>query len=111
MHFRDGPNDIEAQAKTSVLPRTGRIGLPESIEDEWQKFRTNSFAGIADAYLELIADPSKIDTDLTFFGELQGIRQQVINDLLQAVRIRENRARSNSLRPNIDSLRRCRRTD
>src|SRR5215475_4356805 len=86
MHFCNAPDDIEAKPEAAVLPRSRRIALFEPIEHEWQEVRVNALAGIAHAYVELISTSSKIDADLAvLFSELQRIRQQVIDNLLQPV--------------------------
>jgi len=93
VQFYQAADDGEADAEPAVLARAGAVGLTEVLEDVRQKVGTDPRAVIGDDDLGLLARALERDFDPTAFGrELDGVRQQVPDHLLQAVWVAGDRA-------------------
>jgi hypothetical protein len=70
----------------SAVDAGGRsIGLPERFEDVWQEVGRHPLSGVADLDLDAVLDTFQLDMDGAAVGrELDGVRQQVGHDLLEA---------------------------
>ena len=99
--------DGEAQAGAAVLARGARVGLLERLEDQPLLLRRDADAGVLDgegddlrclAEHRVIGAPalrreSDAHVDVAVRGELDGVGEQVLEDLLEALRIAVHRAR------------------
>src|SRR5262249_9602514 len=78
----------QPQPQAAEAPRHRSVGLPEAVEDVRQKFRLDALAAVdyddADAFG--VALHPQLDPP-AFGGEFDGVREQVPNYLLQAVRV------------------------
>ena len=80
--------DRQAQARTAVTAIGGAIGLAEGFEDAFLLIRGDTNAGIAHRKGDAL--PRRAghrQADLALFSELDGVGQQVLEDLLQALAI------------------------
>jgi len=78
----------QAQACTAVTAIGGAVGLAESFEDAFLLIRGDTNAGIAHGKGNAL--PRRAghrQADLALFSELDGVGQQVLEDLLQALAI------------------------
>ncbi|OEZ48764.1 hypothetical protein DUGA6_63190 [Duganella sp. HH105] len=84
--------DRQSQAGAAVLAGGGAVGLREGIENARARFAGDADAGIvhfetqADG-LRILVHHGHLDRDLAAVGELDGVAQQVEDDLAQPVRI------------------------
>jgi hypothetical protein len=86
-------NDGQAQAETAVLPFAGTVGLPKTVENVRQKFRRDAFAVVGDDDFDVRID--LFEPHLHFpvaLGKLYRVREQIPDDLLQAVGVAGNRS-------------------
>ena len=94
-----------------MVARERAVGLAEALEEMRQELRRDAFAGVADAQLDVRVDALEANLHASVpRRELDRIRQQVPDNLLQPLRIAGNRnARliDGGLQP--DALRRRRR--
>src|SRR5262245_33331912 len=93
--------DSEPKAGTAVLARGARVGLLEGFENEPLLFESDADAGVLNGEgtdlrgcveHRMISTPTlrgKTDTnhDLTVSGELDGVGEQILQDLLEPLRI------------------------
>src|SRR5438128_5050671 len=64
------------------------LGLREAIKNEWQKLRADAAAVVADDEARALAAAQQLNVNLAAIGrELDGVRQQVPDDLLQSRRV------------------------
>src|SRR3989442_14315332 len=93
MHLDDVSHDGQADAQAAILARGGRIGLTESIEDVRQESGLDAYAGIFDRDLDLAlgAPQTRLDAP-TLIRELDGVREQIPESLLQTVGVAEDHA-------------------
>ena len=106
MQFDDVADDGEAESEAAAAPCGGRVGLAEAFEDVRQERRVDAAAGIADPHLDRRIAP--LDRDLhppTLGRELDRVREQIGDDLLQALLIAEHRGRGieHGLNPDVPS--------
>src|ERR1051325_3985759 len=81
-------HDRQAQPEPAVLARARAVGLAKALEDEGQKLRLDSRAGIADGDLDVRANAFESHLHAPVSGsKLDGVREQVPDDLLQAIRV------------------------
>src|SRR5262249_41275312 len=93
MHLDDVTRDGQAETQTAVFPRGRAVGLAETLEDVRQKLRLDADAGIADRDLDLAFDAPKPRFDApAFIRELDGVREQIPESLLQPAGVAEDRA-------------------
>src|SRR5262249_21184734 len=82
MHLSYGANDIEAEAQTAMLSGSRCIGLPEPVEYEGQKFRTDTLACVTHTDVVSVIYALIIDLNRTALTcELKRVCQEVINNL------------------------------
>ena len=93
MHLDDVSHDGQADAQAAILARGGRVGLAEPIEDVRQKSGLDAYAGIFDRDLDLAlgAPQARFDAP-AFVRELDGVREQIPDGLLQTVGVAEDHA-------------------
>src|SRR5579859_5270548 len=98
--------DRQSQAGAAVFATGRGVGLLECLEDDLLLLRRNADAGIGDfecdhrrrlAEHRMIAAPAAqcgadIEPDAALRGELEGVRQEVLQDLLQAFGVGEDAA-------------------
>src|SRR5262249_45272452 len=117
---RDLAADCEAEPRAAVLAGRRAVGLLESLEDDLLLFRRDPDPGVGDRDREHRARrvqrldrraPSatgRLDAkgDRALLGELEGVGEEVLDDLLEAGRIREERAGDvgSDLDPEADAL-------
>ena len=83
------PNDGEAETQPSMAARRGRIRLTEPIEHEGQHVGSNADAGIGDLNFGGTIRASQSDGNQTIGArELERVRKNVPENLLQPVRVR-----------------------
>src|SRR5215471_16213544 len=93
MHLDQMTHDGQAETEATILARRCTVRLPESVEDMRQKFRVDSYAGIADGNLNPVSDPLQLRIDVTSrVRELDCVRQEVPDDLLYTVSVTHNHA-------------------
>src|SRR5687767_13034256 len=84
----------QTQTETAMYPRRAALELAEPVEDEGEKSRLDPLAGVAHGEPDVRAFAFETDRDLSFRRrELDGVGQQVPNDLLQTVRVSQHRPR------------------
>ena len=78
-------HDAEAEPEAAVRPRAGAVCLPEPLEDVRQELCADPLARIAHGELDVRLGAPEVDVDAPAFGrELDGIRQEVPDHLLEA---------------------------
>src|SRR5262245_65705639 len=83
-------NERQTESQPAIAPCARRVGLPEAVEDEWQEFRLDAFAIVADCDADMIGGALHPQLDPPAFGrELDRVCQEVPYDLLQASRVAE----------------------
>ena len=98
VHEIDKPRaDGKAEAGAFMAAGRGRVDLRELLEHALQLVRRDTDAGIFDADLQMhdaVRDlAGDIDQDMTLFGELDGIAQQVGDDLAETPGIADDEGR------------------
>ena len=89
----DVADDRQAQAEAAGLARRAGVGLAEPLEHERQELRLNADAGVADDDLDVRVDALEPHLHAAALRrELDGVRQQVPDHLLQAIGIAGDRA-------------------
>src|SRR5204863_9920406 len=89
----------DREAGAAVPAGAGAVRLPEPLEDVREEIRADALAGVADGEPGAVVDALERDADPpTARRELHRVRDQVPDDLLQALRVslprdRERRAR------------------
>ena len=106
MQFDQPLREREAQARPFVLPRQGRVHLAELLEERGQVFRGDPDPRVGDADHHGFPVQPPIDRDAAAgVRELDGVREQVIEDLLQLQRIgREFDRPRGDVGPDFDPL-------
>ncbi|MFM1944605.1 MAG: hypothetical protein RI897_3587 [Verrucomicrobiota bacterium] len=90
MHeFDEAFGDGEAKAGAAVFPGGGHVGLGEGLEQAGGLFRGHADAGVGDREFELdggigMFEQFGCDADLAFLGELDGVIDEVGDDLAEA---------------------------
>src|SRR6267142_5127012 len=80
------PHNREPQAKSTMLARGRAVGLAETIEYIRKETRTNTLTSVTYAELEVVCGAFHLYLNTSAARrELDRIRQQVPNDLLQTV--------------------------
>ena len=88
MQFDKLTHDGQANAHSSMLPRAGGVGLPETVKNIRQEFLGNACTRIDNPELDMRIGLFQNDLNRSVFGcELDRIRQQIPNDLLNPVGI------------------------
>ena len=88
VQFDDGLCDRQTETEPAMRPRGAAVGLPETIEHVGHERRRNPLTGIADGHLDVTVAGLERELDASFRRrELDGVRQQVPDHLLDAVRI------------------------
>ena len=86
------PADGQAQPGAAVLARGGHVGLRERLEQLRRLLRRHADAGVAHGELELhllagALEQFDVEPDLAALGELDGVVDEVGQDLAEAERI------------------------
>ena len=98
MHFDEMANNCQAEAQASESSGRCAVGLTESVEDMRQELGFNPYTVVADGDFDLISGAAQTHFDTpAFVRELDGIRQQVPDDLLQTIGVAENSLSSPSI--------------
>ena len=85
----------EPDSEAGMRARRGRVRLPKPVEDVGQERRRDTAAGVRHADLLVVSTRFDVDVDATALGrEANGVGEQVPHDLLQAVRVTRDDARS-----------------
>ena len=93
MKFYQVPRDRQAEPESASRSADHRFRLAETIEDIGQEVRADSLAGIPHRQFDVRIRTFESNTDQTTgWRELDRIRQQVPDNLLQPVRISRNNA-------------------
>src|SRR5688572_6893458 len=88
MHFDDVTDDRQPEPQTTCLARRSGVRLTESLEDVREELRSNTDPRIADGDLHVRVDAFETKLDPPEFRcELDGVGDEVPDDLLQTVRI------------------------
>src|SRR5436190_6110041 len=91
MQFHEMLDDRKPQPETTETSGDRLIGLLESIEDVRKELRTNPDTGVRHGNLGVRSDLAEPHRDLSAFrSELDCVRKQVPDDLLDACRVRRN---------------------
>ncbi len=97
---RDFAADGQAQSRPAELSRRSHVGLLERFEDDVELFFRDSDAGIghgegygrpANAGDAMVARELDVERDAALVGEFEGVGEQILEDLLQAGRIGQQR--------------------
>src|SRR5262245_25671966 len=93
MHLDDVSDDGQADAQAAILARGRAVGLAKPIEDVRQKSGIDAYAGVRERDLDLALDAPEARFDApAFIRELDGVREQIPDDLLQTVGVAEDHA-------------------
>src|SRR6266852_1924783 len=93
MQLHELPDEGEAQAETAERARIRAVPLAEAVKHVGKKCRLDAHAGVRDGDLRCSTRLHQPNLHAAPLGrELQGIGQQVPQDLLQASRVAQNRA-------------------
>src|SRR5262245_39093110 len=93
MHLDDVSHDGQADAQAAIFARGGRVGLAEPIEDVRQKSGLDAYAGIFDRDRDLALGAPQASLDApALVRELDGVRKQVPEGLLQTAGVAEGHA-------------------
>src|SRR5262249_50986763 len=98
---RDLAADREAEPRAAVFAAGRPVGLLEGLEDDSLFFERNADAGVADRKgYHLVGFPESlgrviastfgqtdVERDMPFVGELEGVREEVLENLLQSLRV------------------------
>ena len=85
MRFHEVLHDGQAQSEAALNPGRRTVRLTERLEDRRQKVRRNPFAGIGDLQFDIRIDLPQPEMERAAARrELDGVRQQVRNHLLEA---------------------------
>src|SRR3989442_60960 len=89
------PNDGQPQAEATELACARIIGLAEAFEDMRQELGVDPYAGVADCDLGVRINPFEPDLYLPPLGcELDRVRQEIPDHLLEAARVAGDRPRA-----------------
>ena len=89
--FYQMPDDREAKTQSTVSACRGTIGLPETLKDVRQKLRSNAWTCVTNFDLHICLVLTNTDADnAARESKLRSIRQQVPNNLLEAVNVAGN---------------------
>src|ERR1700749_1712586 len=92
VQFDQLANDGEAETHASVNPVGAGVGLAKAVEDVRQEFGIDAHPGILHLYLYARAGASQPDRYLPVrVRELDGVRDEIPDHLLQAVGVAVNR--------------------
>jgi len=81
-------DDCQTQAETFVFRLVGFVRLAKRIENERQKIGANARAVVVYFQPRVRSGAFEADFDSSFFaGEFDGVREQIPDDLLQALRV------------------------
>ena len=85
-------HDRQPEAEAAVLARRRRVALPEPLEQVRNELRLDADAGVGHADLDVGVHALEQDLDLAVLRrELDGVGQQVPDDLLKPARIAGDR--------------------
>src|SRR5581483_1171986 len=88
VQLRQVSRNRQAEAEAALFARDRAVGLAEALEDVRQEVPADALPGVADRDLDVRVDPRERDLHAAPFGrELDRVREQVPDDLLQAVRV------------------------
>src|SRR5262245_181690 len=104
-------NERQTEYQPAIAPCGRRVGLPEAVEDEWQEFRLDALASVADCDADMIGGALHPQLDSPAFGrELDRVCEEVPYHLLQARRVAERLFRRRAeIGDELDTLRLSRR--
>src|SRR5690606_18322137 len=86
---REFARDRQAEAGTAELAVRRTVGLAEGVEDRVLVFGCNADTGVADGKGHVaVRRAADRQCYLAAFGELDGVRQQVLQHLFEALRVR-----------------------
>ncbi|MCY1443422.1 hypothetical protein D9M71_598350 [compost metagenome] len=92
--MRQVTGDRQPQASATITAIAGAIDLVEGAEDRLLLIGRNADAGVTDCEHDTAASlEADVHADLATLGELDGVGQQVLEDLLQALTVGEQRDR------------------
>src|SRR5437588_7617325 len=84
----------QAHAETFVLPGNRAVSLSKAIEDMRQELRADAFTVVTDGDFNLGIRAFHLNFHVAVNrSELNGIREQVPDDLLQTIGVSQNRPR------------------
>lgn len=111
MQFDELPNNCEPNSKSTVPPRCRCVALPKWVERLRQEVGIDTNAGIRHSDQHVITLYFQRHGHATSIGrELDGIHQQIPENLLQPSRVCTNAADVNrNIRAELNSLRKRRR--
>ena len=92
MHLHQPARDRQAQPGALVLAADPALTLLKALEDPLGVFRWNTDAGVADGDAQLGTLAFRHDAHATRFRELDGVAQQVQEDLLELGAVRKDAA-------------------
>src|ERR1019366_8137181 len=94
---REVARDREPEPGAAEAPVRGAVGLAEGLEDRLVLLRRDPDPGVAHGELDAVADAANRERDLAGLGELEGVREQVLQDLLEPLPIGLDRGRRRGL--------------
>src|ERR1041385_638349 len=81
-------HDRESKSEAAVRARRRAIALSEALEDVWAEVRADAGASVFDRHFGVAVHVRQLYADATAFGrELDGIGEEVPENLLQAFRV------------------------
>ncbi|QJW99075.1 hypothetical protein FTUN_6673 [Frigoriglobus tundricola] len=97
------PRDREAQPGPAELPARGPVRLPERLEDDFLLVRRDADPRVADGERDPVAGAAlHVHAHLAGFGELQRVREQVFEHLLQPLPVGGDRVGAARRDPDVE---------
>src|SRR5262249_7106064 len=87
VHLNDALRYGETQAGTALLAGNGIVGLLKLLKQLGLISTRNAGAGVADRYMECAVGRFGLDGDFTRIGELNGVANEIDQDLGQAAAV------------------------
>src|SRR5262249_20541256 len=93
VHLDDVARDGQAETQAAIPARVRAVSLAEPLEDVRQEERLDADAGIADRDLDLVSGAPQPRLDApAFVCELDGVREQIPDGLLQTAAVADHHA-------------------
>jgi len=95
VQLHEAPHVRQAEAQTDGLARARAVGLPETVEHDWQERGGDALAAVRHADLGVPALPAEVDVHAPVLrGELDRVGHEVPHDLLEPIGVAHERPRA-----------------